>query len=88
MAIYIKVSLTDYAGNDPVSILSDGLEIAGIETHDFQVIANDYRECVIELMCESKMMDFYMTWDHIARYLKKMYRRDIAELDMDDMERA
>lgn len=88
MAIYIKVSLTDYAGNDPVTILSDGLEIAGIEHKDFQVLANNYRKCVIELMCEKKMMNFYMTWDHIARYLRKMYRYDIANLDMDDTERA
>jgi hypothetical protein len=88
MAIYIKVCLTEYAGNDPVSILSDGLEIAGIANQDFQVVANDYQRCVIELVCEQKVMNFYMAWNHIAKYLKKMYRYDIADLDMDDTERA
>jgi hypothetical protein len=89
MAIYIDLYVEPWSQNMGMGILQDALDIAGISiVQDAQVIDWTPSRVRIELVCESKMETLYYTWDHILKYIHKMYAGSVSHIDMDDSERA
>jgi hypothetical protein len=89
MAIYIDLDVQPWSQGMGMGILRDALDIAGISIdQDAQVIDWTPLKVKIELVSEGKMERFYYTWEHIQKYISKMYAGSVSRIDMDDSERA
>lgn len=90
MAIYIDLKLKYWSWSkvDALGMLKDALDIIDINIdHDTQILEQSARHAKIEIINEDKMVGIYYMWDHIEKYMRKMYGSSIERVSWDDTER-